>query len=109
MIWSGGPRYMLIQQSQSISQVCFVDMFCNQWAAWNQVALLITCKIRLLSIYIMSTNIEWLKSRSSCRVNLNLPGECLYFWQKEQNLVSLSRACLVISWPEHSNSLCSFL
>jgi hypothetical protein len=50
-------------------------MFCSQQAAWNQVALSIIYKTGLPSIYIISINIEWLKSRSSHRVNLNLPGE----------------------------------
>jgi hypothetical protein len=48
-------------------------------------------------MYIMSIYTEWLKSRSSRRVNLNWPRERLYFWQKEQYLVRWSITLLLTS------------
>src|SRR6266571_3470202 len=60
-------------------------------------------------MYIMSIYTEWLKSRSSRRVNLNRPGECPYFWQKEQYLVRwLIAFLLTLLCPECSRTLYSF-
>ena len=106
----GGPIQVLIQQSHKISQECFIEILYSHLAAWNLVALLIIQRTGLPLIYIMLINMEQLKSESWSfyKVNLNHPGDLLYFWQQEQYLVRQLMACLLILlWPEHSNTLYS--
>ena len=79
IIISGGLRYILIQYIYNISHVYLALMFCSYLLAQNCVPLLTIYKRGALLIYIILTIIEQLKSILLYKVNLNLPGDFLYF------------------------------
>lgn len=104
VIRSGGSRYVSIHYTHSWSQICWAETFFSYHLARKLVVLLTKYKTSLLSIYIMSIIILWLKFNLSLRINVKWLGDWPCFCHCSQCFITYYNAWSSIFCSDRSRS-----